>query len=52
MDNKTGLIEIVRRVLACACLAGATVTFLTPAPALINVAPVDFVARQKRELCG
>ena len=51
MDNKTGLIEIVRRVLACACLAGAAV-FLTPAPALINVAPVDFVARQKRELCG
>jgi hypothetical protein len=50
MGSKTGLIEIVRRVLACLCLAGAAVTFLTPASALINVAPVDFAERQKREL--
>jgi hypothetical protein len=50
LDSKTGLIEIVRRMLACLCLAGAAVTFLTPAPALINVAPVDFAERQKREL--
>ena len=50
MDSKTGTIEIVRRVVACLCLAGAAVTFLTPAPALIKVAPVDFAERQKREL--
>jgi len=50
MGSKTGLVEIVRRVLACVCLAGAAVTFLTPASALINVAPVDFAERQKREL--
>ena len=50
MDSKTGMIEIVRRVVACLCLAGAAVTFLTPAPALIKVAPVDFADRQKREL--
>jgi len=51
MGNKSNWIEIVRRVLACLCLAGAAVTFLTPASALINVAPVDFAERQKRELC-
>ena len=50
MGSKTGLVEIVRRVLACVCLAGAAVTFLTPASALIRVAPVDFADRQKREL--
>jgi hypothetical protein len=50
MSSRTNWIEIVRRVLACLCLAAALVTFLTPAPALVNVAPEDFVARQKREL--
>jgi len=50
MGSKTGLVEIVRRVLACACLAGAAVTFLTTVSALIKVAPVDFADRQKREL--
>jgi hypothetical protein len=50
MGSTTGLIEIVRRVLACVCLAGAVATFLTPVSALIRVAPVDFADRQKREL--
>ena len=50
MGNKSNWIEIVRRVLACLCLAGAAVTFLTPASALIKVTTVDFAERQKREL--
>ena len=50
MGSKINWIEIVRRVLASLCLAAALATFLTPAPALIKVAPVDFADRQKREL--
>ena len=50
MNSKTGLTEIARRALACLLIAAALVTFLTPAQALLRVAPEDFAEMQKTEV--
>ena len=42
------MVEVLRRVIALACLLTAIASALAPQPALLRFGPVDFAERQKR----